>query len=395
MKSILLASASLVGFAGVAAAEVTFSGSATLGVNNYGEDEYDVPAGFEVEDDNEGFYWDANLAVALSQELDNGLTAGAEFNFDIADDNLGETAVEFDDYLLSLTSDMAALYFGDTAFAAETYWNGVGNTDADDFSEQDGETVLRGEVMYGSVTAGLSYVAADAAGDEVTDDPTIDSDADQLSVGATADLGQFSVGMAYQEESETTGGSYDPVGENGDFTADEIFGVFASTTFANADVSVAYSSNQTADETSTGVGVAYPFGPVTVGGSYAWNSDSADGYELTLGYANGPVTLDAFYENDIEDDDEGYENDEEYGIDGTYDAGNGLMFMAGMIGGEDHNNAFEDEDAIDYYVASTYDLGGGAQLMVSYGDDDDNSEEDEIGAPEIQTGTTVEVSFEF
>ena len=49
----------------------------------------------------------------------------------------------------------------------------------------------------------------------------------------------------------------------------------------------------------------------------------------------------------------------------------------------------------DYYVAGTYDLAEGAQLLVSYAEDDDNDSEDEIGDPEYQEGTTVEVSFEF
>jgi len=75
MKSILLASASIVAFtiAGAAAADVDFTGSATLGFNDDDDD---------VADDHDGFYFDANVAVILSQELDNGITVTAEFDFD-------------------------------------------------------------------------------------------------------------------------------------------------------------------------------------------------------------------------------------------------------------------------------------------------------------------------
>ena len=75
MKSILLASVSVVAFAGAAAAEVTFGGSATLGYNDTVED---------------NFYWSGNLAVTMSQELNNGLTAGVTFDGDVADNNRGQ-----------------------------------------------------------------------------------------------------------------------------------------------------------------------------------------------------------------------------------------------------------------------------------------------------------------
>ena len=48
-----------------------------------------------------------------------------------------------------------------------------------------------------------------------------------------------------------------------------------------------------------------------------------------------------------------------------------------------------------FYVAGDYDLGSGAALLVSYAEDDDDIDGDEIGGPEYQRGTTVEVSFEF
>ncbi len=55
MKQLLLASASVFAFAGAAAAEVTFAGTATLGYNDD-----DILA---ISDDNVGFYWDATVAV--------------------------------------------------------------------------------------------------------------------------------------------------------------------------------------------------------------------------------------------------------------------------------------------------------------------------------------------
>ena len=69
---------------------------------------------------------------------------------------------------------------------------------------------------------------------------------------------------------------------------------------------------------------------------------------------------------------------------GSYDAGNGLVIFAGLSdGGEDT------------YVAGTYDLGSGASLLVSFADDGDADAGDEVGANDYQHGTTVEVSFDF
>ena len=52
-------------------------------------------------------------------------------------------------------------------------------------------------------------------------------------------------------------------------------------------------------------------------------------------------------------------------------------------------------DDNDYYVAASYDLGGGATLLASYGEDDDGDQADEIGGPEYLPGTTVKVTFSF
>lgn len=378
MKSILLASASIVAFtiAGAASAEVSFTGEATLGFNDDDDN---------VEDDHDGFYWDANIAVTLSQMLDNGLTVTGEFDFDVNEDNLGQV-LESGGWSLTIASEYASIIVGDTAFAAETYWSGVGDLDSDGFSEADGEVVLRSEVMFGSFTAGLSYVIADADGDIVGDDPTVDGDVDQLSVGGTGEFGMFSVGFAYQAESDSTGGSYDPAGANGDFNTDEIFGLFAGATVGAADLSFAYASNQTDDTNSFGVGISYPFGPVVAGLELGFNPDNAVAemnYEVTIGYSQGPVTVDFAYSDDENGD------DTEFSIDGSYDVGNGLTVLAGLHGGDDATNE------TDFYVGAEQDLGGGASLTISYAVDDDDSEEDEIGAPDYQEGTTVEFTFEF
>ncbi|MFU8825504.1 porin [Yoonia sp.] len=370
MKSILLTTTALVAFAGAAVAEVSFSGEATLGYNN------------DVED---GFYWDAELGVLMSQELDNGVTAGAEFTIDFSDNNLGED-LRSAGYVLSLTSENAGLFFGDVGFAAEKHWVAAGAMFADGFSEADGETAIRGDVMFGGVDASISYVLSN---NEETD--TVENDLDQLSLGMSADLGQFTIAAAYQAASDEAPGFYssdhgaavDPTGSNGDFSQNEIFGISAATTVAGATVRLAYADNSVRD--SIGIAASYPVGPVTLSAYYVIESLDEDGFGLKAVYADGPISVTANYEERV--------NalgvaEWRYNFDGAYDIGNGLVVKAGYADRETYANEV-------FYVAGEYDLGSGAMLLVSYADDDANATGDEVGAPEYQIGTTVEVSFKF
>ena len=388
MKSILLTTSALVAFAGAAAAEVSFSGDATLGYNSREKGDHD------------GFYWDADLSVAMSQELDNGLTAGVAFNFEAADLNNGQPLAGTD-FVLSLTSETAGLYYGDTAFAAQTLWKSAGDMEADGFSENDGETVIRGDVAMGDIKASVSYALADAGGQKVNvagaTNPYTD-DADQLSVAAAGSFGQFTVVAAYQEESLALADAdavadatdYDPSDENGDFNGSEIFGLSVGASFSGADITVAYASNETADSSSVGVQVAYPFGPVTATVYYVAEDNTAiddDNYGVTVAYADGPIsaTLDYDYDQGVN----------KVGFDGSYDLGNGLTILAGVYDQSDDTTAAN--NGTDAYIAGTYDLGGGASVLISYAEAETAGAiaDDEIGGPDYQDGATVEVNFTF
>lgn len=359
MKSILLTSTALVGLAGAAAADVSWSGAATLGYND---------------DIRDGVYADVDLDVSLSTELNNGVTAAAKFGFELADDRGPENAggndfVADNNILLSLTSDAGGLYYGDTAYAAETYWSGVTNMAQDGFSEQDGETVLRGEFVLGGITAGASYFADNVAQGAGSDELR------QLSVGAAGDFGGFSFTAAYQEEDDLGGNG------NGDYNPSEVLGISVGTSLAGADLTLAYASSN--DEDSIGVEVAYPVGDVTLTAFYvAESADLTDddgeevsgSYGVMADYASGPLSAKAWFHGGA---------DEDVGINLGYDLGNGLALYAG----------YSDDDG--QYAAGEYDLGGGAKLTVAYAEDEDNATNDEIGPNEYLHGTTVAVSMSF
>jgi hypothetical protein len=366
MKSILLASTALVAFAGSVSAEahtsITTALSATLGYN----DRNAITADGATTDNEFGFYWEGNLKTTATATLDNGLTAGAYFEITINSDN----ATSADDYginlsasdwVLSLTSDMGGLYFGDTGQAAQKHWASAGDMESDGFSTGADSAVLRGDVTFGGVSASVSYLYDDAANNLA-----------DLSVGASGSFGAVTFALGYQELATYT----DP---NGDFNGDEIFGVSVGGTFAGATVTLAYAENKTAGTNSTGLKASYPVGPVTLTGYYVAESAGGDNYGLNAKYASGPISVTADYQND--------QGTDKWALDGSYDVGSGISVIAGV----------ENQDAVeaDYYVGGKYDLGGGASLLATYAVDANGDQGDEIGAGDYQAGTTIEVSFTF
>ncbi len=360
MKRILLTSTALVAFAGAAAADghagISYALSGTLGFNS--------------EDDgigNDGFFWEGNLKTTATAALDNGVTAGAYFeitvaeeNDDINDDSGQDLASS--DFVLSLESDTASIFFGDTGPAADKHWVGAGNMEQDGFTSGTDSNVLRGDVAFGSVDASISVIADDA-----------NDSAEQLSFGAAASFGIVDLSLAYQEES-------DFADSNGDFNGDEILGVSAAASVIGATITVAYADNSTTGETSTGIALAYPVGPVTLSASYVEESNGDPNFEVGAKYADGPITVSAEYEDNGE-------AGIDWTLEGTYDAGNGLTLLAGALN--------ENEEDVDFYVGADYDLGGGTTVTFAYAQDDDGDQGDEIGSPEYDPGATIQVSFSF
>jgi len=377
MKSILLTSTALVAFAGAAAADghtsITNAFSAKIGYNT--EDTDGIGE--------DGFFWEGNLKTTATAALDNGLTAGAYFEITIDEDNalVGDGGLDLSssDFVLSLESETASLFFGDTAAAAKKHWASAGDMEQDGFLDAGDITaaVLRGDMSFGGVDASVSYLVDDA-----------NNTAEQLSFGASGSFGAIGFAVAYQEEADAAL----VVGlADADFTptsggVQETTGVSVNGTFAGATVTVAYAEATThsvlgpqSTESSTGVKIAYPFGPVTATAYYVDETNGDANLGLKLAYASGPI--DAFI--DVRDE----QGRTEWNVEGTYDAGNGLTVLAGALN--------ENEGDADYYVGATYDLGGGAEALVVFAEDDDNDQGDEIGSGEYDPGVTIQVSFAF
>lgn len=354
MKKILLASVALTAFAGAAAAEVSFGGSATFGYNDDAAGDYD------------GFYWEGTVNVGLEQALDNGLTAGAKFNIDFQDtlDTGSVTDLEADDYVLYVKSETATITFGDTGTAANKMWAAAGDMESDGFTSDwtdaaEAQGVLRADMAFGAVEASVSSLV-------------VANELEQTSIGVKAALGAVTLVAAYEDATTA-------ITEAGDANDDEIFGLSAAFSAAGADFVVAYAEDENSD--STGLKVTYPMGDVKVTAYYVSESVGDDNYGVNVAYAAGAVAVALDYQDD--------QGTTKVALDGSYDLGNGLTVLAGVY---DEENA-----GTDTYVAASYDLGGGAALLVSYADAEvaGNIADDEIGANDYQVGTTVELSFAF
>ena len=374
MKNILLTTTALVAFAGAAAADghtsVSHALSATLGYNN------EVDAIGE-----DGFFWEGNLKTTATAALDNGVTAGAYFEITISGDDTAAgssdagNGLTASDFVLSLTSETASLYFGDTAPAGKKYFSAAGDMESDNFSTDSDSAVLRGDVSFGGMNASVSYIVDDAS-----------NTAEQLAVGLGGSFGSVTVGLGYQEAT-----TY--VDAEGDFNNSAVMGVSASTTVAGATVTVAYADDSNDGvgqtgiaQTSTAIQVAYPMGPVKATAYYSMeqvngvDAVAGDNMGLTLAYAQDAVAV------TLKVRDEQGRN--EWNLEGSYDMGNGATIMAGAL------NENEGADA-DFYIGGTYDLGGGASILAVYADDKDGDQKDEIGSGEYDPGMTVAVSFTF
>ena len=351
MKKILLSSAAIVAFAGAAAADVSFSGSATLGYND---------------DHEKGIYADSDLDISMSQELNNGWTAALTYGLELEQhENAARQVGSFDNnVLVSLTNGTYGVYYGSTKHAAESLWSGVSEMAQDGFSEQDAEEVLKATAMIGDIEVAVSSDLVSAT-----------QELNQNSFGAKGSFANVNFSLAYQDEVTAAAD-----GSDADYNTADVLALSVGTSFAGADVTVAYAKS--GDETSTGIEVAYPVGPVTLGGFYVDESANAENtYGVSAAYAEGAIAAKLSHKsvNDVKTT----------GLEGSYTVSDDLSVFAGYIDSDDLTKAGS-------YIGASYNLGGGASILASYADvDASNAADNEFGAKDYKAGATLALSLKF
>ena len=312
MNKILLATTALVATAGFAAADVTLSGSAEMGIADSGN-------GVE-------FHHDLDVRFTLSGETDGGLTFGATIDLDeVGDDNTCEFdaagAITNDpgtagscggdgigsgsgEHAVFISGGFGTLTLGDTdgAFDWAMQEVAIGSSIADDHSTHagyngnsgiDGANGGDGQVLRYDNTFGDFGVALSA---ELDDAGTAGGDKFGIGLKYNAALGglDLGLGLGYQ-----------------DFDAGSIAGLSVDTTFANglrAILNYSDYSNHVTYDSHVALGLGYTSGALTVSANYGEYSGlvaagDADGYGIAVNYDLGGAAVQFGYADDSNDAD--------------------------------------------------------------------------------------------
>ncbi len=297
MKKILLASSALAMMAGAAAAEVTLSGSARMGIiDDFG-------------DDNTGFTSRARVVFTLSGESDSGISFGATFRADNAvGANTGDAGSVF------VSGAFGKLSMGDLDGAAQQAVgnvDGVGLTGLSDLNEAVYlHNVL--DIANFDPTAAYEYSSGNFTGILSISNPDNNAIA-----GADADP-TYGLGLKYAA---------------GDYT------------FA-----LGYETNSDADADHVILGVNAAFGAVSLKANYGRLSvagTDADQWHLSATYTADALAVTAFYSD--EDDFGALGQGTAYGLGASYDLGGG----ASVVGGYSKNDT-ADTNAFDLGLSFSF-----------------------------------------
>jgi outer membrane protein OmpU len=205
MKKVLLASTVLAMTATVAAAEVTLSGDARMGIFN----DFVAPG----ETDGTGFTSRARVTFTMAGETDGGLAFGASFRADNAGGAAAGTAGS-----VFISGAFGKLSMGDVdgaAAAAVGHVDGVGLTGLGDFNENifianggfDNEDIFdTDEALTGDPSALYEYTAGSLTLTASVTQPTFTFDAfgdtysgDAYALGAAYTVGDYKVSIGYEK----------------------------------------------------------------------------------------------------------------------------------------------------------------------------------------------------
>jgi len=360
MKRILLTSTALVAFAGAAAADVSFSGSAEFSYN-----------------DTDAFSSAVELTAAASQALNNGYTASTSITIDAVAGTIADGDISIANDSSSITyhvgndgvgaaslggaltkqSSVAGIHTGHETIVTTT-------TTTTTTNDNDDATITASATVAGATIRGSLH------------------DGNVYEIGVSTDLGgtTINVGMTDGTFGATLGGSTGGVDFTAGFAGDSSYAINASTTAGGADLSLDFG------DLGWQIGASMPLGVATVGvtldDAQAWEVsvdtsldaidvgftfDSASAWTMSAGYAANDMSFTFATDNLAA-----------WSLDATYDMGNGITAGAGT------------DASSNQYVEVDYDLGGGANLSLDYA-----TAAEVNPAEDIKAGTTVSVSFSF
>ncbi|MEC8631435.1 MAG: porin [Pseudomonadota bacterium] len=281
MKKVLFATTALVASAGFAAAEVSLSGSAEIGIFDNGTSDAQ-------------FHSDMDVKFSLSGETDNGLTFGATIDLDeVGDDDdvagigAGDpiaAAGTGEEHSVFISGGFGTVTMGDTDGALDWAMQEVNLVGG---SIQDDETIHAGfngnagldgsndgQVLRYDYSFGAFAVAASV---ELDDAGTAD-DVYAIGFKYDADLGGIALGfgLGYQDGGATFG---------------DITGVSIDADFGNGFVAGLNYSDFSTGNDHLGLGVGYTMDALSIGVNYGEFDTGADGFGLAVNYDLGGAVV--------------------------------------------------------------------------------------------------------
>lgn len=314
MKKILLATTMLVGGASIAAAEVSLSGTARMGViSNFSD-------GIVTNGDESELSFSSRVRVifTLSGETDSGLSFGASIRADnAAAGNVGDAGEVF------VSGAFGKLSMGDVDGAAQMatgHVAGVGYTGLSDLNESvflgAGTGATDPTALY-EYSAGdfTFYLSAANPRPVVTALNTVTADLTAIAIGAKYSFGDYTVGLGYENLQGYSGVAVPlPTPDNTD--VDHIV--------------LKLSANVAGFNVQGLVGQA----DGTLGGAVL---DNAKQYAASVSYTVDAITGTAFYTDDSD-----LGGTTAYGLGASYDLGGGAALVGGVVKDHDRNESAYD-----------------------------------------------------
>ena len=280
MKKILFATTALVASAGVAAADISVSGSAAMGL--YGDEAQDAP-------NDSGVYSMMKVVITGSGTADNGMTFGASIDASAGEDyDRGD--FEYDGGELG-TFGLGAVHVATGGLKITVDQDGI-----DDLSDDDNAHDIQIDYSMGDFSVSVTN---DVDGDNTNGTPS------EFSYKAGFSMAGISVTVSGNDVDDSTAIDLG-------YTVSDALGLTAHI-------------DQNGGDQETKVGMSYNMGAVGLTASYAMYDTADDDWDLGISYSEGAMSVSA--STDEESD---------WELSGSYDLGGGLSAEGGMNADSDY-----------------------------------------------------------
>ncbi len=334
MKQILLATTALVMTAGVAAAEISFSGYAEMGVVGGGDDNINFAPGGETQ-----FHNDFNLIVTMSSETDTGLAFGVSTEIS-KDEGPSNGNFGADNTAAFISGAFGTLTMGEIDGAVDwAITETVGNPGSigDDETMHAGYMGAFADGVYDNQIARYEYSFGDfgVAVSAELDDSGNSSDGYAVGMKYKADFGGVGLGfgLGYQKFELAAGGN--------DFLPGNLTDYVRAGLGLDDDDSIYFlGADNKVDIVAASINASFEGGFVA-GLSYSdWSSDALDltHAQISAGYTFGAFEIGANYgQFDVDGLDDKIKG---WGLAAAYDLGGGLKVHGGY-GDSDLGNGID------------------------------------------------------